>query len=130
MTLPGWLPRIALARELQTGDCFLSLSRYEGMSNAMLEAMASGLPVVASKIISHEELIDDGVEGFLVALTEDSELEKVLMRLSRDPRYARLVGAKAREKVRYQFSWHASAKSYLTLLEQVPRRDRSKQVVR
>ena len=103
VTLPGWISRIALARELKKGDCFLSLSRYEGMSNAMLEAMACGLPVVASKITSHEELIDDGVEGFLVTLTEDSGLEKVLMRLSRDPRYARLVGAKACEKVRCRF---------------------------
>jgi len=130
VTLPGWISRSALASELQKGDCFLSLSRYEGMSNAMLEAMACGLPVVASKITSHEELIDDGVEGFLVTLTEESGLEKVLMRLSRDPRHARLVGAKACEKVRRRFSWHASAKSYLALLEHCPRVHSSKELDR
>ena len=121
VTLPGWLSRNALVGELQKGDCFLSLSKYEGMSNAMLEAMACGLPVVASRIAPHEELIDDGVEGFLVALYEDQGLEKVLIRLAEDPIYARLVGANACEKVRRKFSWRVSAKSYLALLESCSR---------
>ena len=106
--------------ELQRADCFLSLSSYEGMPNAMLEAMACGLPVIASKIPPHEELINDDVEGFLVDLDSDRGLENVLLRLSENPRHARLVGANACEKVRRQFSWRASAKSYLALMESSP----------
>jgi glycosyltransferase involved in cell wall biosynthesis len=120
VTLLGWVSRSALVGELQRADCFLSLSRYEGMPNAMLEAMACGLPVIASKIAPHEELIIDDVEGFLVDLDSDRGLEKVLLRLSENPRQARLVGANACEKVRRRFSWHASAKLYLALVESYP----------
>ena len=117
VTLLGWVSRSALVGELRRADCFLSLSRYEGMPNAMLEAMACGLPVVASKIAPHEELIYDDAEGFLVDFDSDRGLDKVLLRLSENPRHARLVGANACEKVRRQFSWRASAKSYLALVE-------------
>ena len=87
------------------------------MPNAMLEAMACGLPVVASKIAPHEELINDDVEGFLVDLGSDRGLEKALLRLSENPRHARLLGVNACQKVRRQFSWRASAKSYIALME-------------
>jgi len=120
VTLPGWVSRSALVGELQRADCFLSLSRYEGMPNAMLEAMACGLLVIASKIAPHEELINNNVEGFLVDLDSDRGLEKVLLRLSEYPRHTRLLGANACQKVRRQFSWRASAKLYLALVEREP----------
>ena len=130
VTLTGWVSRSALVGELQRADCFLSLSRYEGMPNAMLEAMASGLPVVASKIASHEELINDNVEGFLVDLDSDRGLEKALLRLSANPSRAGLLGANACEKVRRRFSWRTSAKSYLALVESSPGVHNSKELDR
>ena len=56
----------------QQANVFLFPSRHEGMPNAMLEAMASGLPVIASCIAGNEELVVDGETGYLVP-SEDIE---------------------------------------------------------
>ena len=53
----GWLDKESLRRVYQTADCFINPSLYEGMPNTVLEAMASGLPVVASRIPGNADLV-------------------------------------------------------------------------
>ncbi len=120
VTLVGWLSRSHLAAKLQRADCFVSMSRYEGMPNAILEAMACGVPVIASGIAAHEEIINDGIDGYLVDLDSDRALEEILVELWKKPQQARVVGTNACEKVRRCYSWNASAKSYLALMQDSP----------
>ena len=56
----------ALAELYRAGDVFCLASHWEGMSNALLEAMASGLPCVATAVAGHPEVITDGFDGVLV----------------------------------------------------------------
>jgi len=77
----------------------VSSSRSEGLPTAVLEAMAAGVPVVASRVGGVEEIINDRVDGFLFG-SEDSEgLASAITMLLLNREVAAAVGAKAREKV-------------------------------
>lgn len=52
--------------EMISAECFLLSSKYEGMSNAMIEAMCLGLPVISTKVAGATDLIENGMNGFLV----------------------------------------------------------------
>jgi glycosyltransferase involved in cell wall biosynthesis len=61
-----WLPRQPDMRPVYHAlDAYITASNAEGMSNSVLESMASGLPIIASDIAGHRELVRDGVNGFL-----------------------------------------------------------------
>ncbi len=73
----GWLPHKEALARLKTASIFVHYSRWEGLPNSVLEAMALGLPVVASDIPSNRELVRPGENGFL-AKTEAELHERVL----------------------------------------------------
>jgi glycosyltransferase involved in cell wall biosynthesis len=83
---------------LRAADLFVLPSRTEGLSNALLEAMAAGLPVVATRAGAAEEMVRDGETGRLVPIGDDDALGRALCDLLADPDRARL-GAQARETV-------------------------------
>lgn len=60
---------------LRASNVFAFPSRYEGFPGAIVEALATGIPVVASRIPMHEEAIDDGESGLLVPLAKKDENE-------------------------------------------------------
>lgn len=92
---------------LKISDVFCLLSRSEGFSNALLEAMACGLPCVATRVGGNAEAIEDNVNGFLVA-PEDSELAADrILRLLRRQDTARLMGQVARKTVEERFTAQA-----------------------
>jgi glycosyltransferase involved in cell wall biosynthesis len=70
----GWIKRINLVKSYQESDIFVSSSLDEGMPNSMLEAMACGLPIVASDIPAHREIIKSGENGLLISSQNPKEL--------------------------------------------------------
>jgi len=98
----GWLPADAARERLRGVDVFTHYSRWDAMPNAVLEAMACGLPVVASDIPGNRDLVEDGETGFLVK-SEVELLERCQQLLDDEPLRARL-GAAGRERVRRDFS--------------------------
>ena len=115
--LTSWVETGQLISLYQSADCFLSLSYCEGMPNSVLEAMSCELPVILSDIPAHRELVQDNVTGFLVTLDDKLTLVRILRLIKNNPSKARMIGEKAREYVRQSFSWTATAKNYLSLLE-------------
>lgn len=83
---------------LQAADVFALPSATEGLSNALLEAMAVGLPVVATRVGGTTDVVVDGVSGRLVAPGDRDALREVLGSVLSDPARAGL-GARARECV-------------------------------
>jgi glycosyltransferase involved in cell wall biosynthesis len=86
-------PEAAL-REL---DIFVLPSLTEACSNGLLEAMASGLPVVATDVGGNPALVEDEVTGLLVPVGDAAALAKAILRLIEDPPLAERLGAAARE---------------------------------
>jgi L-malate glycosyltransferase len=82
-------------------------SRAEGMSNAVLEYMAAGRPVVATAVGANPDVLEHGVTGMLVPPDNDGALAWAIGKLLREPATARRMGEAAREVVRQRYSREA-----------------------
>jgi glycosyltransferase involved in cell wall biosynthesis len=80
-------------------DVFVFPSLHEGHPNAVLEAIAAGVPVVATAIPGNDELVEDGGTGYLVPVRDAAALVDRVRRLARDPEARAAMGARAREIV-------------------------------
>jgi glycosyltransferase involved in cell wall biosynthesis len=86
---------------LSAADAFVMASRYEGMPNAIMEAMASGLPVVATDVGGVPDLIQEGVNGYLVPPSDPRALGSALTKLALASPQERLeMGQQGRTRVR------------------------------
>jgi glycosyltransferase involved in cell wall biosynthesis len=113
-----WCGKEQVASMYRRASCFVNPSFYEGMPNTVLEAMASGLPVVASDIGGHSELVVSGETGFLFDLAKPDELRGSLIKLSQSRELRRTLGAAARRAALAGHSWVRVAASYADLLEE------------
>jgi glycosyltransferase involved in cell wall biosynthesis len=102
---------------LHVADLFVLPSRSEGLSNALLEAMACGLPAVATAVGGTPEVIKDGMNGLLVPADDESALANALGHLVDDPDLARLLGAAAYKTILEQYSMEAMVDRYVELYE-------------
>jgi L-malate glycosyltransferase len=91
-------------RYLSQADIFVLPSRSEGFSNAILEAMAASLPVVATDVGGNAEAVKDGVSGIMVPAEDAGALAAAIMRLLADPVAARAMGAAGRAIAHEQFT--------------------------
>lgn len=92
--------RADVAKFYAIADLFVLPSRTEGMSNALLEAMAAGLPVVASDVGGNREIVEDGCSGFLVDWEDPLSCASVLSALIENPGLRQSMGEAARERAR------------------------------
>ena len=84
-------------------DVFVFCSEWEGMPNAVLEAMASGRPVIAADIPVVSELIEDGKSGLIYPARNVADLAELIERVIRDPEFAAKLGQAATERVSQHF---------------------------
>jgi glycosyltransferase involved in cell wall biosynthesis len=116
----GFLTGAALEELFSNALAFILPSAMEGLSVALLEAMAYGLPVVTSDIPENRELVDE-CGGYLVPLGDVKGLAAVLARLAGNRDEARRLGISIQEKVRRRFDWDRIAEEteqfYLALVD-------------
>ena len=107
---------------LRTADVFVLPSIAEGLSNALLEALACGLPAVVSDLLGNRQLIDDGVNGFLVRLDDEAGLLQTLSQLLTNPLLQSYLGRAARSRIEQDYTLSQTADRlvglYRTLLDQ------------
>jgi len=115
----GWQSREQLIEQYKWSNLFLFPSRHEGMPNAVLEAMASGLPVIASRIAGNEELVVDGETGILFPTEDVDSLRVALKKILNDVSLRRQMGEASRRRVEERYSWENTAKQYALLLKRV-----------
>lgn len=89
---------------LRAADIFLLPSRSEGFSNALIEAMACGLPCVATRVGGNAEAVEEGRSGFLVESEDAKAMAERILRLLRDPTRAKEMGAAGRRIVEEKFT--------------------------
>jgi len=114
----GWLDMGALRREYASANLFLFPSRHEGMPNAVLEAMASGLPVIATRIAGNEELVAEGETGLLVPDESVDALREALKALLADGERRERMGEAARLRAERKFGWQTAVQKYARILEE------------
>jgi glycosyltransferase involved in cell wall biosynthesis len=100
-------------------DLYVQPSLHEGMSNTILEAMAAGLPVVATAVGGTPEVVDDGVTGLLVPPRDPDALAGVIVRLLRDLDLRRKMGRAGQERVRRHFSLEQMVRQTQALYERL-----------
>ena len=99
-----WIGHSADPREFYEAlDAFVLSSRYEGMPYTLLEAMAMGLPVVATRVPGNTAVVVDGVTGLLAAPDDPEGLGKRVLELVRDPATGRRMGAEGWRRATERF---------------------------
>ena len=98
-------------------DCFVLPSLAEGISNTILEAMASGLPVIATDVGGNADLVSAGVSGEIVAAADPQAMAEAMLRLALDPARARAMGQAGRDAAEKSFSMHAMVSTYQGVYE-------------
>lgn len=105
-----------VARLLAVSDIFVLPSLHEGLSNALLEAMAVGLPVVASDVSGMDEILVNGETGFLVPAADSNALASALTWLLDDEGLRTRMGRAARQHVLTRYSQDVMLKRYEQVL--------------
>ena len=104
---------------LRAADVFVSASRLEGLSVAVLEAMSWGVPVVVSDIPGHREVVHDGSTGLLVPTGAPQQLAEAVIATVRDPVASAARVQHALDLVRSQYSIEAAAQKHLALYDEI-----------
>ncbi len=107
---------------LGNSSVMVSSSRSEGFPTVVLEAMAAGTPVVASRVGGVEELIEDGVDGLLFESENSEQLASAVTKLLSEKEFASQLGSRAREKVSRQFMFDETVRRVEALYETLLRR--------
>jgi glycosyltransferase involved in cell wall biosynthesis len=103
-------------------DLFVLPSLGEGISNTILEAMSTGLPVVATRVGGNAELVEEGMTGMLVPSGSATALAGAMQEYYRNPELLVEHGRAARRQVETRFSMEAMMSGYLEVYDKVLRR--------
>ena len=97
-------------------DLYVHPARFEGMPNALLEAMAAARPIIASSADGNRELIEDGIHGWLVPPEGPVMLAKTIQKALSDPDEARRRGIASQQRVATHFSVEAMVLAWEKIL--------------
>jgi sugar transferase (PEP-CTERM/EpsH1 system associated) len=116
----AWLPgeRDDIAGIMQVLDVFVLPSKNEGISNTILEALASGLPVIATAVGGNVELVEAGVNGVLVQPGDVAGMAQALLGYLDAPARIAEHGENARRQAEQRFSIPAMAEAYAAVYDQ------------
>jgi len=117
----AWLPgdREDVPDVMRGLDVFVLPSLAEGISNTILEAMSSSLPVLATDVGGNADLVQAGVTGSLVAADDVDALAQALLRMAADPQRAQAMGMAGRVVVEQRFGLSAMVHSYQHLYDRL-----------
>lgn len=119
----AWLPgsRTQVPQIMRGFDCFVLPSLAEGISNTILEAMATGLPVIATNVGGNSELVLSGETGVLVAASDVQAMADSIVKMFSDKLAARRMGLAGRARVERDFSLDAMVGKYQALYDDMLR---------
>jgi glycosyltransferase involved in cell wall biosynthesis len=104
---------------MQKSALFVLPSLSEGLSNVLLESMACGLPVIATRVGGNPDVIQDNVNGILVEPEHPDHLHQALKKVLLDKALAEQLGREARKTVEEKFSLQAVTDQYLSLYQEL-----------
>lgn len=119
ITFLGALNRDEVIRKLENADIYLQSSLSEGLSNAILEAMALELPVVATNVGGTREAITDGVQGFIVPARCPQALAENIKKLTQDVKLRNQMGNLGRMQILNNFSLERQTKKFIEVYSEM-----------
>jgi len=114
---------------LASVDAFVLPSLWEGLSIALLEAMAAGKPIVATAVSGTVDVLQDGITGRVIPPGDGASLAAAMMQFITDPDIARNLGHAAKSHVIAHYSAQVQAERHLTLYQQVINHKQTKPVL-
>jgi glycosyltransferase involved in cell wall biosynthesis len=103
-------------------DIYVSPSRGEGMSNAVMEAMQHGLPVIASRVAGTPELLEEGAAGRLFDIGDTEALSREILELARDPGLRHDLGERGQRRIQLHFGHREMVRGTLLVYAEAARR--------
>lgn len=116
VTLRGAVAHDAVPDALRAAGVYLHPSLGEARSTALLQAWATGVPVVAARVTGIDDLVRDGEDGLLVPPSDPAAMADAVQRLLDDPELAVRLGAAGRARAVAEFSVDATVRGYLRVL--------------
>jgi glycosyltransferase involved in cell wall biosynthesis len=117
ITWHGWLSKKTLLKYYQQSHCLVLPSLYEGLSNVVLEAMACGLPIIASNVAGNDALVQYDENGYLFELNDNDSLSNYMIKIAENKAKAYSLGHKGREITELNYSWDSVVKEYIQLFK-------------
>ncbi len=115
----GWMEREKLLECYRQADIFVTATTWEGMPNTVLEAMACGLPVVGTRASGLQELVREGVNGYLVEINEVAAMADRLADVIGNGHERRRMGKESRKIAEQEFAWEYIAEQYVEIYRQI-----------
>ncbi len=115
----GWVERDKIVDYYRQADLFVTATTWEGMPNTVLEGMACGLPVVATRASGLDELVRNGTNGYLVDIDDSEGLTKRLAELIDNPYERQRMGKESRKIAEQEFAWDYIAQQYVEIYERI-----------
>lgn len=117
----GYVPHDKLPNIYNTSDVFVLLSKIEGMSNALLEALAAGLPIIATDAGGVRQLVHNELNGFLLSKDgSEQELENAFRKILNSSKLREAMSKRSRE-IAKKYEWSNQSESLLHLIRQTMR---------
>jgi glycosyltransferase involved in cell wall biosynthesis len=116
----GSLDRAEVAQRYREADLFTLPSTAESFGNVFAEALASGLPVVATEVGGIPDLVEHGINGLLVAPGDPTGLAQAIRYLGSDPEIRQQMGQRNRAKAEAALEWGQVTSRYLSIYEAAP----------
>ncbi len=111
----GAVPSAAVHEWVQIADVFTLVSSLEGLPVSLIEAMATGLPVVVSDIPANRQLVDPGIEGLVVETKDANAIGKAIVSILSDGEMRQRMGAAGKARVGSTYSTDRVVGQYETL---------------
>ena len=118
VSFAGYRAAEELGRYYQDADVFILPTRSDAFANVILEAMAAGLPVIATKVGGVAEAVIDGETGLLVEPRQPTQLAAAVCKLVADSSLIQAFGQAGRQRVGTRFTWANNAQRHLDAYEQ------------
>ncbi len=119
--LPGWIDGPQKADAFRNADVFVLPSYVEGMPNALIEAMAAGLPVIATDVGAVSDMVDDGSNGIVIQSRDANALIRAVESLICTPSLRMALGRAAWRTARHKFSAEAAVDRLIAVSEELVR---------
>ncbi len=99
------VPHFELYKEYSQGSIFVLPSIEEGLARVILEAMACGLPVIVTTNTGGEDIIREGIDGFIIPIRDIEKLKEKILYFYKNPEIVKEMGENAKQRVKTGFTW-------------------------